>query len=183
MEMITDKFGISKMWKLTECISVFCVIMVLCIGCGQPNLDDPQVREKVLAEAIDLDTLQTRKSPSGEDLRYAPNQKKPYIGWVKSDSLDIINSLNVTEDMEEGIEDDIGDLVLMANMLGVDMELAQYQRGKLHGLYMSWWESDQQFFMRGSFLNSKMHGLLTIWHKNGQKGQGFLVETEDFMVG
>lgn len=171
MKTNTDKFGISKMWKLTKYISVFCVIMVVCIGCGQPNLDDPKVREKILAEAIEYDKLQTRKSPSGEELRYAPNQEKPYSGWVKNDSLDIL------DDISEDILDDISDEIQSRNNSKIriditydgEMELAQYQLGKLHGFYMNWWDSNQQNFFRCALMNGKVHGLVMMWYENGQK--------------
>ena len=64
-------------------ILVLCLALTLFIGCGEPNLDDPKVREKVLAEAIDEDSLQIRHTPSGEELLYAPNQEQPDTGWVR----------------------------------------------------------------------------------------------------
>ena len=125
-------------------------------------LDDSRVREKFLDEAIDFDSLQTRREPSGEELSYAPNQEQPYTGWVKSDSLDIIDDDFDNENISYIIQD------LHAGRPG-DMELAQYQHGKLHGSYINWWNSNQQNFLSGTFLNGKLHGLVTTWYKNGQK--------------
>ncbi len=161
MKTITDKLEKNKMLKLIEYISVFCLIMVLSMGCGQPNLDDPKVREKVLAEAIEYDKLQTRKSPSGEELRFAPNQEKPYTGWVKSDSLDVMD--DISDEF-----DDI-DTAITYDYEG-DMELVQYQHGKVHGLYMSWRESSQQNCIRGTVVKGVPDGLWTGWYENGQKG-------------
>ena len=165
MKTITDKFGISKMWQLTKYISVFGLIMVVCIGCGEQNLDDPKVREKVLAEAIEYDKLQTRRAPSGEELPYAPNQEQPYSGWVKSDSWDIIDTAYDDFDNEN--------ISYMTQDLHVGdpggMELAQYQHGKLHGSYINWWDSNQQNVFRCAFMNGKLHGLVTMWYENGQK--------------
>ena len=76
--------GTHRVWKIMALTSAFCFVIALLNSCGEPNLDDPKVREKVLAEAIDEDSLQIRRAPSGENLRYAPNQKQPYAGWVKS---------------------------------------------------------------------------------------------------
>jgi len=131
------------------------------MGCGQPNLDHPKVREKVLAEAIEYDKLQTRKSPSGEEFRFAPNQKKPYTGWVKSDSLDVMDDIsNEFDDIDTAITYDYEG----------DMELVQYQHGKVHGLYMSWRESSQQNCIRGTVVKGVPDGLWTGWYENGQKG-------------
>ena len=71
---------------------------MLLIGCTQsdlaapepdfdnvPNLDDLTVRDQILAEAVDEANSQIRQSPSGEELRYLPNQQVPYTGWVKSE--------------------------------------------------------------------------------------------------
>lgn len=65
-------------------ILVLCVCLVLFIGCGEPNLDDPKGREKILAKAINESDLQIRWTPSGEEVRYTPNQEVGYTGWVKS---------------------------------------------------------------------------------------------------
>ncbi len=158
---IGSMVDIVSVWKV---LSVFCIMFLLIIGCGEPNLDDPKIREKIIAEAIDWDNLQTRRSPSGEELRYAPNQEQPYTGWVKSDSQDIINDIDDSEN--ESISGIISHLHV--GHPG-DMELVQYQRGKLHGFYINWRDSNQQNFLRGAFLNGKLHGLVTIWYENGQK--------------
>ena len=73
----------SGIWKIMTLASILCLVVASLIGCGEPNLDDPKVREEVIAKAIDQDSLQTRRAPSGEELYYAPNQERPYAGWVK----------------------------------------------------------------------------------------------------
>ena len=67
-------------------ILVLCIGLVLLIGCGEPNLDDPKVREKILAEAIDENDLQIQHTPGGEERYYTPNQQRLHTGWVKSTS-------------------------------------------------------------------------------------------------
>ena len=100
------------LWKVITITSMFCMCLGLLIGCGEsdmndddpisdnlpklddpisdnlPNLDDPRAREQILAEALDEDNLQTRNSPSGEELFFAPNQEVPYTGWVKATDED-----------------------------------------------------------------------------------------------
>ena len=55
---------------------------LLMVGCGSPDLDDPETLDKILAEAIDFDKLQIR-GKKGEKLFYAPNKQTPYTGWAK----------------------------------------------------------------------------------------------------
>ena len=124
-----------SVWKMMALASVFCLVIALLNGCSDPNLDDPKVREKVLAEAIDEDNLLSRRAPSGEELPYAPNQEQPYTGWVKQ-----------------------------------YRSLQQFQRGKRHGTYVSWY-SNQQKSEKGTFANGQRNGLWTEWYKNGQKNE------------
>jgi len=49
---------------------------------GMIDLDDNETRNKIIAEAIDGNTLQER-GKDGEKLAYAPNQETPYTGWAK----------------------------------------------------------------------------------------------------
>ena len=56
---------------------------LLLVGCGSPNLDEPETLNKIIADAIDADELQKRGAEDKE-LYYAPNVKTPYTGWVKS---------------------------------------------------------------------------------------------------
>ncbi len=69
-------------------------VALLLVGCGESStpfdpvdspkaidLDDKEIREKIIAEAIDRDKLQKRGT-KGEEL-YAPNEQAAYTGWVK----------------------------------------------------------------------------------------------------
>ena len=45
--------GLSSVWKVIKWGLTFCLALTLLIGCGgEPNLDNPKVREKILAKAI-----------------------------------------------------------------------------------------------------------------------------------
>ena len=144
--------GIRHPWKVITIISMFCMCCTLLIGCGESelddgdpiadnlsNLDDPKVREQILAEALDEDHLQIRTSPSGEELYYAPNQETPYKGWVKATDHD-----------------------------DVPYALWQMQNGKRHGIFLRWY-SNQQNAEQGSYKNDAKEGLWTSWYENGQK--------------
>lgn len=127
-------------WKV---LSVVCLTFVLLVGCGEPNLDNPKVRERILARAVDFRALQSRYTPSGEELAYVPNQNQPYTGWVKG------NGAGISDFFVGGV-------------------LVQLQRGKPHGLYISWYPNGQ-IAEKGTARNGKRNGLWTRWHENGQK--------------
>ena len=89
-------------------------VALLMAGCGGPDLDDKETLDKVIAEAIDMDTLQKR-GKKGEELLYAPNQQSPYTGWAK-------------EMYDNGQIKDLG----------------QVKDGKADGLYTRWYENGQK---------------------------------------
>ena len=149
----TSKITIDRLWKVMKFASLLCMCLGLLFGCGEadldetdpiannlPDLDDLKVREQILMEAIDENDLQTRTSPSGEELFYAPNQQKSYTGWVKE----------VTYDDE------------------TPYALWQVQDGKKHGLYL-WWYSNQQNREKGSYEEGFKYGTWTYWDYDGQK--------------
>ena len=58
---------------------------LLMVGCGEKTHYSPPLTEeevKIIAEAIDVNTLQKR-GKKGEELAYAPNEQTPYTGWAK----------------------------------------------------------------------------------------------------
>jgi hypothetical protein len=74
----------------------------------------PPPTNRIIAEAIDRDKLQTRGG-KGEELSYPPNEQKPYTGWVKW--------------MYEN-----------GQMAG----LAQFKDGKPDGLWYDWYENGRK---------------------------------------
>ena len=130
--------------------------IVFAFGCGDPNLDDPKVREKFLNKAINADDLQMRQTPSGEELPYAPNQESPYTGWVQSN--------------RELWRFEFWRLESEADRQASAKVLAHFQHGKPHGIYISWygsWQKSEQ----GSYKTGNRDGAWTMWHENGQKSQ------------
>ena len=125
--------GIGRVWEMMKFIPVLCMCLALLIGCGQPNLDDPKVREKILAKAIDNSDLQTRWTPGGEERYYTLNQQVLYTGWVKNARA-----------------------------------LWQLERGKKHGIYISWYENSQKR-SEGTYKDGSKDGLWIEWDERGQK--------------
>lgn len=64
-------------------LTAITLVTFFLMGCGSPNLDDPATLDKILAEAMDWDSLQKR-GKEGEELYYAPNQQTPFTGWAKT---------------------------------------------------------------------------------------------------
>ena len=62
--------------------SILVTVLVFLGGCGEPNLDDAETIDKILAEAIHADKIQQR-GEVGENFFYAPNEQEPYTGWIK----------------------------------------------------------------------------------------------------
>ena len=89
-------------------------IALLMVGCGSPDLDDNETRNRIIAEAIDSGKLQM-KGEEGDQLFYAPNQQTPYTGWGK----------------------------LMWGNEQVKL-LAQFEDGKADGLWTFWHENGQK---------------------------------------
>ena len=54
--------------------SILFTVLVLLGGCGEPNLDDPESLDKILAEAIDFGKIQER-GEEGEKLFFQPNEQ------------------------------------------------------------------------------------------------------------
>ena len=145
---------IVSVWKV---LSVFCIMFVLLIGCGEPNLDDPKIREKIIAEAIDEDNLQTRKTPSGEELRYAPNQERPYAGWVKRD-----------RELWQFQNGKPNGLYISWFWNGQNSEKGIFRNGEKVGLWTEWHDNGQKW-EEGTYKEGKKNGRWTEWDQNGEK--------------
>ena len=87
---------------------------LLMVGCGSPNVDDPETLDKIMAEAIDSDKLQKR-GKGDEKLIYAPNEQTPYTGRSKR---------------------------MFGN--GQIRGLYSYKDGKIDGLVTEWYENGQK---------------------------------------
>lgn len=106
---------------------------LLMVGCGEPDWDD-----KIIAEAIDSKTLEWR-GKDGEKIPYAPKEKKPYTGWVKS----------MHDDEQIGF-------------------LGQYKEGKKDGLWTEWHAKGRKK-EEINFKDGKKDGLATVWSGDWSK--------------
>ena len=155
----------------------------LMVGCGEPDLDDKETRDRIIAEAIDGNKLQNR-GEKGEVLLYAPNDQTPYTGWLKAmygnGQIKVLGQLKdgkpsrLTqwyENGQKGSEE--------INKAGKNVTARWYEngskaerftviKGQKHGPWTSWYENGLKK-AEVNWENGEMHGLLTFWYDNGQK--------------
>jgi antitoxin component YwqK of YwqJK toxin-antitoxin module len=162
------------------------VTALLMLGCGSPDVDDPETLDEIIAEAIDEDNLQYR-GKEGEELSYAPNEQTPYTGWIKKiHSNGQVRMLLQIKDgkpsglqtvwFENGQKKDEGNwkdgktdgLKTTWFENGQKKEEGNWKDGKLDGLVTMWYENGQKLF-KGNWKDGKLDGLVTMWHENGQK--------------
>ena len=152
--MINERTLLERM----KLVLVFCLALTLLIGCGgEPNLGDPKVREKISAKAIDENSLQNRRAPSGEELRYAPNQERPYAGWVKGG--------NELYQFQNGKPNGLYISWFRNNQ---NSQKGFFRDGKKNGLWIKWYENGQKS-EEGSYKNNNRDGRWIFWYENGQK--------------
>ena len=101
------------------------------------DLDDNETLAKIIAEAIDMGTLQKR-SKAGEEFSYAPLEQIPYTGWTK----------RMYDDGKLGY-------------------LKQYKDGKPDGAYYYYWQSNGQKWIEGNFKDGKEVGIWIFYNKDG----------------
>ena len=83
-------------WNVFTSLAILSFVSILNFGCDMPStdippnvdkvsdLDDPKVREAVFQIALDETDLVVKRNLSGENIHYAPDDTKPYTGWVKN---------------------------------------------------------------------------------------------------
>ena len=101
------------------------------------DLDYNETLAKIVAEAIDMGTLQKR-SKAGEEFSYAPVEQIPYTGWTK----------RMYDDGKLGY-------------------LKQYKDGKPDGAYYNYWQSNGQKWIEGNFKDGKEVGIWVFYNKDG----------------
>ena len=188
----TTKFitNIDHIWAVIKLISVICMCLVMFLGCGEEDLDDPisnlddsklnlddsklnlddkNVRAQIWAEALNVVNLQTREVPSGEKLYYAPDQQVPYTGWVKG-VLKNDNSRGVLWQVLRGKKHGF---YIEWNRFGYTHNLVKgfFENGKANELwtYYHYTEKGNKKEAEGAFKDGFKDGLWTYWYANGLK--------------
>ena len=135
---------------------------LLIVGNGSPDLDDPETLDKIIAEAIDSDNLQKRVK-EGEELLYAPNEQKPFTGWVKRmwDNGQVMHLYSYKDGERDGLETEWYEN-------GQKKEEGNYKDGKVEGLATAWHKNGHKM-MEGNYKDGKRDRILTMWYENGRK--------------
>ena len=113
--------------------------------------------EKILAKATDESDLQIRWTPSGEEVRYTPNQEVGYTGWVKS----TWELWRLKHGKKHG-------LYIRWYSNQQNAEKGRYKDGTKDGLWIVWYENGQEH-SEGTYKNGFRETLLTYWYEDGQK--------------
>ena len=145
---------------LTLCVSV---AISMSSGADNSDLDNPKVREQIVAEALDEANLQTRQSPSGEELHYAPNQQVPYTGWVWFENDE---SEQILYQIKDGKRHG---LFIRWHKSQQNLEKGFYKNGSKDGLWTYWYKNGQKEAEETYKDGSEKSLLWTEWYENGQK--------------
>jgi antitoxin component YwqK of YwqJK toxin-antitoxin module len=148
---------------------------LLLVGCGEPDLSDPEVLEDATADAVDMSKLQDRSG-----VTYHPNTQEPFSGYAKqayeNEQVEILAQLKdgyvvrLKQWQENGTPR--WDLGFIEGKVGVEGMPYKRKPNKLkeysHGPVTFWHENGQKE-AEGNFKDGKADGLQTGWYENGQK--------------
>ena len=126
------------------------------------NLDDPETRKKIIAEAIGGNKLQLRDN-KGDELAYAPNEQKTYSGWEKE--MHDNGTIWWLSQWKDGKKDG---LWTWWHGNGKKSMEQNYKNGKRDGVETDWFENGQKE-LEANYKDGKQDGLETGWYQNGQK--------------
>ena len=113
--------------------------ILLFVGCGSPDLDDPETRDEISAQAVDEYELQEKRDERGKILSYVAKTQTLYTGWAKVEHIN-----------------------------GHLASLVHYKDGELYGPSVFWLENGQKV-MEWNFNHVKGDGYSYHWYENGQK--------------
>ena len=149
---------LGEKWTTVKFIPALFVVLLLVSGCDEPNLNNPIVRNRILAEALPAANLQTRRTPSGEEMFYAPNEQEPYTGWVKEQKHKL---WGIRDGKRHG---------KWAEWYynGQKKSEGSYEDGKRHGKWTQW-DDNGQMASEENYQEDKKHGKWAEWYYNGQK--------------
>ena len=121
----------------------------------------PKNLDKILAEAIEVNSLQLR-GKKGEKLWYAPNENVPYTGWVKDMKYngEVKSIAQCKDGKKDGLE-------TTWHVNGLKEEI-NWKDGKKDGLETKWHRNEQKK-SEVNYKDGKADGLVTEWNENGRK--------------
>jgi antitoxin component YwqK of YwqJK toxin-antitoxin module len=144
--------------KLLPCLLL--ISALLFVGCGKPDLDDPEKLDKILEGAIDADKLQER-GKEGDELFYAPNSQTPYTGWAKemhsNGQVEVLSRYKGGQTVFEAEWREDGQRESEIN----------YKDGKTYGTLIEWYENGQEYVKMKTEQSNVIS--VKIWLPDGSK--------------
>ena len=148
----------------------FSIAFLLLAGCQGgtleefPNLDDPQVLEKIVAQAVDMEKLEAKRV-KGYLILCVPETENPFSGWVKAQ--DDNGSLHELGKLNEGRKEGIW---TTWNKNGKKQRQIEYHRDVMDGTYLEW-HSNGKLKARGQTKDGEMDGRWIGWYENGNRAK------------
>ena len=128
----------------------------------RPNLDDPEVRKKIIEDAIEFEVV---KKADGSFQVFEPLELSPYRGSGWGALYYINRNVKGLYQLKDGKQDG---LFTYFYENGQKRSEANYKNGKIDGLSTYWYENRQKR-QQHSWKDGKQDGLSTYWYENGQK--------------
>jgi len=136
-------------------------VALLMAGCGDPDLDDKETLDEIIAEAIDEKKLQKRGEP-GEEQYFRPNEQTPYTGWAKN-----MRDNGQIEMLAQFKDGKIDGLQARWHRNGQKKGECAYKDGKVDGLE-TWWYPNGQKKTERTYKDYKLITAVA-WKPNGEK--------------
>ena len=128
----------------------------------EPNLEDPEVLDKLIAEGKEFDKLDFRRKANSEEMLYLRRKQTPYSGWsFKFHRNGQLAKLIMT--VEGRVE-----LYTEWHESGGRYNIERYKDGKPDGIWTEWYD-DGQKKSEGMFVDGKKNGLWIEWYRSGIK--------------
>ena len=157
-----------------------------------PNLDDPIIRKKVLAETTKEGKLGSL-GIEGHGLIYYPNGNTPYTGWLATKThYGGVWILQCKDGKRDGLSSSW-------NQVWQKRIESHWKEGRQHGAYTTWFENGRKsyecYYVEGkrqgmakswrrdgsrhyevNYKDDKKHGVYTLWDENGRVKNQFRFE-------
>ena len=150
------------------------------LGCGTPDLTEPDVYQEALTEAIKLDSLE-RKRMYGMIMLYVDSKEEPFTGWVKTETNGSISTLGfISKGQKQG--------TWMAwHSNGQKLSEIAWENDLMSGSFRTWHENGQVGTI-GQTRDGEVDGAWKEYYENGKldaqsiNKMGTLVSIEVFMA-
>ena len=150
------------------------------LGCGNPDLTEPDVYQEALTEAIKLDSLE-RKRMYGMIMLYVDSKEEPFTGWVKTETNGSISTLGfISKGQKQGIW-------IAWHSNGQKLSEIAWENNLMSGSFRTWHENGQVGTI-GQTRDGEVDGAWKEYYENGKleansiNKMGTLVSIEVFMV-